>query len=419
MTNIKKGITIRDFINILVITIYLLLFIFPPLRSNFELNLILSSIIFLIWIIFSFVYCPNYFIKSKYFWGLMYFMLYTILIPYFLSNPTIGNRYFSFSFILTFSLIAEYNYYIGKNYINKFAFFLILPFIILTTVITSYNLIMNPYISRSIKSEGIYSSSLLAQGIGGYDFIYFSVFLFLVIYLFSSHNKKNMSLKNPLILITWLTIFITILLSNYLTALILICFGLLLYYFVGLIEKKKWIQILFLFFIGLLVFLFKDSIIQMIFEFLLRIFEAGRVNEALLELNNSLVSNNSLSLETTRWVRMQTSLSTFSHNPFFGIVGKNEGSGISDLLVGQHSFILDTLALMGFFYTLFFHSLLFNPLLKISKLTITKILKGKIFVIAAVLLLFIILNNLSPSVGVITGFILPMYIYSSKEGAYN
>ena len=95
------------------------------------------------------------------------------------------------------------------------------PFLIYTWVKTTLALLVNPWLTRSIKTGGDYTKEMLSLGIAGYSLIYFLVALIPVLVYIILNSKDKIMKCFCLVLYTFAGI--TIISSNFFIA--LICFG--------------------------------------------------------------------------------------------------------------------------------------------------------------------------------------------------
>ena len=133
------------------------------------------------WIFITFIKHPGFFIYGRNF-GALLLIIYTAFAPYLFSNGTIGNRYLSHGIMIVFYLVYTYNKKYGYTRSNDNITKITIPFIIYTSIMTLKALVNNPYISRSIKSSGDYSDLIRAQGVGGYELIYFLVLITIILF---------------------------------------------------------------------------------------------------------------------------------------------------------------------------------------------------------------------------------------------
>ena len=105
------------------------------------------------------------------------YIIYTVVISYVAGNGNIGNRFFELSQLPVFYLAFENNRKLGRNKDNIKILKWLLPFVLFTCFQTLNAYRTNPYISRALKSSLGLGTEYMAQGVGGYEFIYFLIFV--------------------------------------------------------------------------------------------------------------------------------------------------------------------------------------------------------------------------------------------------
>ncbi|MCE5178567.1 MAG: hypothetical protein LLF81_05435 [Porphyromonadaceae bacterium] len=302
-----------------------------------------------LWFVFVFLNRPNFFLKLPTpLVAMSLFSIYTIVIPYLFGNPIITNRYIGLAQIPFFYFAFIFNESSGNmrtNYsIIKWS---ILPivFIAITTLLI---LIKNPYASRqatSLRSE--FSSDYIFTG--GYDFIYslaiFTVILFAIYFLHSRYsNSKFQKIQLFILLVLFL---ITVFLSNFLTAVLMILFSISFFYVI----KNNLFSLMFIIpILIILIIIFNQELISLLIDMFDLISPQGKIVDKLIDLQmkSSVFGNQNIMSD-----RNETYLSSFNgflENPIFGkviypfSVEDNFFSGF-----GQHSQIIDTMSLFGIF----------------------------------------------------------------------
>lgn len=311
-----------------------------------------------------------------------------VLFPYFFDNSTIAHRYLNL-----LPLILWYYYYLFlkenheykkiKKIINITIFFAII-----TSCITIYNLIANPYISRSIKSSGEYSINLSKKGIGGYSLIYSMCILGIY-----SLIKLKIHDKNKFIyLFIYLLSLVLMVLSNYFTALLIFIFSSIISAIFIKKEKSSIRKIIEAFLLFIFIFLiFNDDFMNFLISvFLKTIPNNGKTYLRLLDIKNSFASNLIDLFLDDRGNSITMSLNNCMKNPFFGIVFSkmkmNDGYYVG---FGQHSHILDTFALYGLFVGFIYFILLIFPFINEFK----KYNKNIVLLIVSIIMLSIFIFN--------------------------
>lgn len=379
--------------------------IFPPLKGlpGYTLSCLAAM---LVWILCAALAKPSFFTiftKSPLHKQLiLFFLVYTSLVPYLFGNDVIGNRYMTYAQVLIFYFIYQYNRAYGYNNSNKAIIKWSLPFIIYTSIVTLYGLINNPYLSRSIKSSGEYSTDLQSQGIGGYEFIYFLVFVGIML-MFVVMNKRVLNFRNKLAVHSLLALFVlTVVYSNYFTALIMLIVSLVM--LIGM-RKSGVMSKLFTGIIGVVFLVQGKEIFTGITNWLVTNLNSGRTVERVIALQADVLGYGSNeSLLAGRLPTLEVSWDAFLRHPFFGMILKpieSDGGFLTGF--GQHSQFLDTFALYGVFIGLLNIYIVVQPFLNR--------MKGKssfnLAMLASVLMLFV-MNNVTPSIGFAIFFIYPV-----------
>ena len=343
MKSIKKS---GNFIIMdLLLLVYFITLIYPPISAIFN-PLIIRLACMAGWICISFLNKRSFYAKgSIHVTYVIIFYAATVIIPYMLSETTIGNRYLALGMIPMGYFIFCYYKECGRLKDLRSLFLITTIFIILTYFDTLNALIDNPYTSRSIKSSGDYSNQLAADGIGGYSFVYFMVVVS-VLLLYSFLKSRNRWLK-ILTLTGFIMALYFILKSNYTTALItaLISVSTL----IMLNYAKKGIGNNILLFFILIAFYGIIMNLNAIIESLSYIIPSRIAQAVVPEQNESVFQSVADEFLSARWPSMLKSINAFLNAPLLGLVGSGELEYSNGYLqgFGQHSHILDTFALLG------------------------------------------------------------------------
>lgn len=335
------------------------------------------------------------------------YIIYTVGVSFLSGNLSIANRFIELSQVPIFYLAFEHNKKLGRNMNNFRIIKLLTPFIILTCILTLKGYQRSAFISRAIKSSGIESSEILFSGVGGYEFIYFLVFIFsILIFTFRSidigkHQKKSQLIMG---LLTLLTAY-TVVLSGYTTALFLISLAILFRTLGKTINLSKFIKTISS--IILLFVIFYLGINFFIDIFLVQFEGSGNANKILEIL--SYINTDTLGESSQARVSVyQKSISVFENNPFFGIIFLPLAVNAAGELIafGQHSQILDTFALFGIVIGLLQLYIYVKPLK--DRITVG-LKKYDIFAITIMIsfLIVTVFNNVTPSIGFAVLFIYP------------
>lgn len=206
----------------------------------------------------------------------------------------------------------------------------------ITTITTCVGLIRYPFAARvlaTIESANDVDAILYNwQNIGGYEFVYMAVLLYPLLIL--AYKRKKIGLIPTIVSV--ITLFFMVILSEYTTALLLLMITSLLFLVRRNLTSKD-----------ILVFLLFSIICMFVLDSVLSDFLqwVGSLtgSETMIERLNSLAEGK-IGLEQSESNRIflyERSIQTFFSNPLFGTMLKGGGS------VGGHSFILDTIGVYG------------------------------------------------------------------------
>lgn len=313
---------------------------------------------------------------------LVFFLFYSTVIPYFVGNTVIANRYLG---ILVFLVaphifrLYEQNEQIGR--LKKISG-VICFFAGLTFVTTATALLNNPYLSRSIKSTGDISATIKMSGIGGYEFVYFCMILGVAFFYRFWQEKKIWNLFGSMLVVFFL------LLSNYITAVFLLVFGCILCLLSGKSDKQCFIAIII---IALLLF-FSDFVQENIKNIVQTVSPTGRIARHINSNNAGLLDGLVAEFVYDRLPTMKISWKTIADSYGMGLLFSNKAQ---IEMLGQHSFVIDSLAVFGIpMGALYFYLVFRNLRIPVSCLVT--------FITLAVV------NNMTTSIGIAIYFIIPI-----------
>lgn len=413
---IKEKNSINFLIMNLLLTIYGIEVVYPPVTAIFNTNLICAFCLFG-WLAVSFITDSDFYLQQDFrnVYPLIFYLA-TIVIPYMFGVGVIGNRYLSLGLIPLGYMI--FNYYKQKERLCDLKRISVIMafFAAITFFKTLKALIENPYISRSIKSSGEHSETLARQGIGGYAFIYFIVIASIFLLYFSLKSKSR--LFRLIAVITYLMTLILILKSSYMTALLTVIIAsavLLLSHYAN--SNSTNIIILSVLVITIFFFLINvDVIINKYSDIIPQRIASIVVSENGKSIYQSILDE----FMNDRWPTMLESVGMFLKYPFFGIIGTgNIRFAESGLLTGfgQHSHILDTFALYGFLIGIVNIFIIFKPFKDQNgnRIKYGKALNRAMLVCTVGIYLF---NNATPSTAFALGIMFPLIreIYDSENG---
>ena len=330
------------------------------------------------------------------------FLSWVIVWPAISGNISITFRYFEISQVFAFFILSKLVPK-GKE-IQLFRFILIVTIIVSVISLKAY--IENPYVARSIKSSG--SLELLKLGIGDYAFVYYLTFLTIcILYRFPrllAYNK-NSRLVEIILKIVIITLFsVTVFYSNYATASIILLAGFI-FRCLGMYSSYNKLFGLIVLLLALL-FLIKTydhSIITFLENNLFRGATVSRAIEVIEIISNGYIGDAS----NSRLATFTYSFSLFTENPIFGTVFSDQSKNYEGELTsfGQHSMVLDTMALFGIFVLLILCYLIMKPIgwgFRKTHIILSK------FTITVLFIILLTVNNLTASIGFAVFFIYPL-----------
>ena len=346
---------------------FLVLMVLPscfPMVTVFLNGVIMTLGGFLGWLTIVLIKRENYqYLKSfkniypVLFLGVLYFVAYSFY------NPIYGNRYLGISFLFFGPVIYEYYKSMNKQYIFKYVFIILTPLVLFTAFKTGSALLTNPYISRLIKSDGGNESiKILKQGISGYSLIYMLTFLssiFLYVFL-----KEKAIKRKSICLVAYIGSLFIIILSNYFTALITCIFSFVILVIMNEAEKQGSLFVIFIIAVAVIFVVFGDEIINGLIDLILKIAPDGKTAERLSVMQGDFLKNFWDEMKKDRIPVLESSIKTFIENPFFGIMSNTEDGMWKFTVLGQHSHILDTLAIWGMIFGYVNIRILFLPFTK-------------------------------------------------------
>ena len=398
----KRKTILNDIFAALALLLYFAELVFPKITTLFSSSLV-CLICFCFWI-FSVLTIDYKFLLKKNNFILLLIYLYLSTYPLLFGNNTISNRYISMSIILCGSIIFQYYYVHNRLNILKKILTITLFLAFITMQITYSQLLLNPNISRSIKSSGEYSLSLAQKGIGGYSFVYFITALSVPL-LYYAIKVKN-QLKRIIATIIYVFSVVFIIKSNYMTAFltVIVCSTILI---MLLIMSNKNIGFgLSIFIIGLLLILSfnVDNILTFIGDFL-----PDRISRVLISKNSETLTGSIMQeFLLDRFPTILTSLEALINHPIAGAVGSKslEYSGNFLIGFGQHSFIFDTFALFGLFGGMIGGYAVLSPM-ENNKIW-SNHFAFRIAMITCVLMLYFF-NNATESIALVVTIIAPFF----------
>jgi hypothetical protein len=381
------------------------IFFIPQFRI-FNFFPVLSSLPVFFWFLLSFLSNPDYyFIKSKFALLSLLFVIYTFFVPYLLGIEVIGNRYLSFLSVFYFYWVYEYNSLFRGRDANKKIVYYSIPILLYPSINTLIGLMKSPNLSRSIKGSGLETEILRKEGFGGYELIYATVILLIIVLPFVLDKNRMISKGKKLLLMLYTILALGLIIySNYFTAFLVSFFAILVYWI--LLRFKKFV--IFLMPIIFFYLIFSSTINLYIVKNIIPITpEDGLTHTRLVEIKNEIEFGYETESVDSRSSVNRQSIEIFSEYPILGYICGIDNSNDFDLsIIGQHSHIMDTFAFFGLFIGIFMLYIMFLPFY----IRIIKQEHGlKVFALTVCLVFFILIaaNNLTPTMGYAAFFVFP------------
>ncbi|MDO8949069.1 MAG: glycosyltransferase [Actinomycetota bacterium] len=273
-----------------------------------------------------------------------------------------------------------------------------LGFAIVTALVTLRGLVNDPYLVRRIKSTGEFSSAMSAQGIGGYELVYFATLggvIALSVLLMTPSIKTRISAA-----LLYLLSFVLIVLSNYFTALLVAIAALVIA--LGLRARSMNRKSL-----GLLAIPVACCVLVLIVVLMVPVASplgepTSRMNRIKYAATDGIVAQ----YLNQRGPLLLESLESAVEHPLLGLTATRIEMYEGYLTgFGQHSHIFDTFALFGFPAGLVSIYVLFMPFKRRLKNKRMRVLSVPFVFSYAVILFF---NNATPSLAIAAYFIFPL-----------
>lgn len=411
MKNIPVSYLVLDISTFLIICL-----MYIPQLSLFPMRSQLIVALMFLCLLVTFLHAPSFFGSSKYNRLFVISILYMAMIPLFGGLDVITNRYLMLFVCPFFYVLYSFNRKYRTAGANMKFIYLWIPILLYVCINTFIGLMKHPYLVRLIKSSGAETEVLRSMGYGGYELIY-SVLLLTVIILAVLMERKKIHLKAGARLTLFASLCFLLLLivySNYFTAFSL-ALGSIVIYIVFYNRKLLYVLIPLL----IVYAFFSTNINIFLIEELTKITpQDGKTYFRLTEILNHLKFGIQAEGLDTRADTTSLSVGTFLEHPVGGYLFGTYYSP-EDFLskIGQHSFILDTLAIYGLFVGIVMMGLMLIPFIQRMKSGVSSKQKLFAFVTGICFLLIIGMNNLTPTIGFVAFFVFPT-IYE-KSLIYN
>lgn len=412
MVILMKNLTREDKLDVILLTLALLPNVFPIITLYID-GVILTNVFFLGWWFSKAIFSYN---KSIVMDSRVLFPVLVLYAMYFLAmivgNTIFGNRYLDLSVIYWGVVVCAFYRQTGKMHILKKIFIVLAPFVIFTVFRTAIALMTDPWISRAIKSEGEESVAILKTGVSGYQLIYMlSALSPICLYIFLNEKRAFFKIVS---ICAYTCCFYTVIISNYFTALTSILISSILMIALYLYNKKSFLEIIILVLMVVLILFFSESISNNIIDFLIDLSPQGKTAQRLGEMRGSLIDSFANEMKVDRLPTLQLSFETLIKNPILGVFA-DDYYGLNPMYkLGQHSHILDTLAIWGLIIGGLNIYILFLPFKKTRIKNRGKVLTVPMLVTSIIIYGF---NNAINSVSIIIFLVYPyvFFQYNEKE----
>lgn len=384
--------------------IYFAELVFPPITVFFN-DAVIRLSCFIGWLGCSFILNPMFYIKieKRVAWAFL-FLIFTGMLPFLFGYSVIAHRYISLTLVSMGYVI--YRFYNRNHLVDalKKIIYIELFLASITAVRTLLALLVNPFISRSIKSTGEDSLILASQGVGGYTFIYFIAACCIpLLYIFLNNNQKK---RRYLCACIYLLFVIVILKASYMTALLTVVIGSSIIFLFSTSHARISKSVQAVIIIGIIGIL--GSGLQVILEFFKDILPIRITNVLYANTNQSMLASLWDELLTDRLPTLITSFNAFLEHPILGLLG---GQGIDmsgEFLTGfgQHSYIMDTFALYGIFIGIF--CLYIIGINFITSTYLGRQKKSLNFAMIVCVIMLYLFNNVTESIALVVGIIYPV-----------
>lgn len=185
-------------------------------------------------------------------------------------------------------------------------------------------------------------------GVGDFELIYSLVFLvsYITIYLLRRLNRKKIK-EDRKLFITYILSVLLILKANYMTAILLMIYAILISITIG--KKVNKILLVSIHVIGAIGVLFlREPIASVIYKVSEGSFWSGIIQNKLIAVGNLLLGHGELDTFSNRSNLIKKSMESFFNNPLFGISFSNH----NNMTIGAHSAWPDTLGRYGIIGTI-------------------------------------------------------------------
>lgn len=395
-------------IPILLDAVLLVLFtslVFPPITVFINATVI-NLLCLILWFLLSFLVNSEFYLKANYhrFYLFIFFIL-TVLLPYVFGNGVIGNRYLSTA-LVPFGVII-YEFYKENSIYQRLKNILLATavFAIVTGIITYVNLLIDPYVSRSIKNgSDEYSAGLAARGIGGYHFIYFVAIVSIpILYVFIKSRKILTKVVSILLYVFCLLIVIK---ANYLTAFIIIISCSIILIAINFSRGKPPFSQIALFsflIIGFICVINIDLILKSMGNIL-----PPRIAKVILNDDINVFQSIRDEFVSGRLPTIVNSLSTAFKRPVLGLISSQITTSHAGYLegFGQHSYVFDTFALYGIILGIVNFYVILRPF-KCNGKFVRNSMPLSITMAICVITLYCV-NNATNSIGLVSGVVFPL-----------
>lgn len=346
--NKKDKLKFLDYVYILVLTMLAI--------SNTDprfLMLGIEKVSFFVLLVISMILMslrtPNFLVMKREYALRFCFAFLMFVFPLVLGSSTYANRYLHLSGLILYFIIFDIE---NKKVIFKWVTMLLIIWSMVVAIPTIVVCSTYPYAARIADVTRLHQ----IQGVGGYAFIY-SITIGTVLLFSYLINVNGIGKLHRISLIGIIIIYLlTIYKSNFMTAIMIAFIGCIIAVLCKKMDAKR--RVMYIFVVGVVAFIVVPLSVDMLGFFIQRLIpDAGRIAE-IFRGNSSIFDSILQEFIGDRLPTWQESFKTISEHPIGGIIG-NESIGF-----GQHSTVLDTIAIWGIPFGLLYLLLVFKPFFK-------------------------------------------------------
>lgn len=400
-------------VDILTLTLFVLMFVSQLRLLAFYSYLCLGCVLAIFLVI---MFDRRFIVKhSLVFVISLGYILLTLLIPLLFGQTQLLNRYISLSEVFIFFLVFKYNITLRGYKANMRLLIALLIIILYPTIFSLIALSENGSACRSIKSSfqpGDISFYYLMHGVLGYELIYSTMLMSISLMGLLLFGGKSIKKIYRFFILFYVVLFtILVVMSNYFTATILLFIG----YLLVLVFKRGAKILLFLLPLLFIYTIDRNTINANLLNAALAVAPEGKTYNRIEQIRDNLGNTNNLEEVDSREETNETSLNQIIEHPLLGAIASDKFA-ISD--VGQHSYVLDTMAIYGIPIGLLGCFAVLLPLIYLYRRVNVSMLKRFCFLFGLIYIFLLYRNNITITIGFSAYFFFPTIYSQLKEYQY-